>query len=232
MIALIFTLRRMLRMWEQERALGLSVNRRVTVAAERVVRPVLPHAGEDLAKRIARQLTEADDVSGKRVSPTDRKKILGTELTGTCYLCGWRPGQEDRTDRGQQSNLDPTDACATAPQKRAITVEHVWPSALGGASVLENLLPACTDCQIAKRDSPSWEYPAVHDRVLPANPSDDALKSVPWSWRIARHHFSATRIAEKTNRTLKEGFLTIGPIRSPLRGNRTHPTTFFGLETY
>jgi hypothetical protein len=103
---------------------------------------------------------------------------------------------------------------------------------MGGDSVEENLLPACKRCQNVTKDAMSWEWLNIHNIVLPASPSVDALDSVSQRVRYARHYFEALRSTETQHLSLKEAFLRLGAMKSPITHVRTGlPLTFFDLQT-
>lgn len=50
------------------------------------------------------------------------------------------------------------DACAYCGEEGDMQIEHVIPRARGGAHVIENIAPACCDCNYSKRDHPVDEW--------------------------------------------------------------------------
>lgn len=111
------------------------------------------------------------------------------------------------------------------------TLEHLWPSSLGGDSEEENLLPACIYCQNKKADGMSWEWPNLHNVVLSPLPSASALASVGREIKIARHYFEAMQLCDTENMTLKEAFLKLGPMNDLAHVSTDEPVTFFHLKT-
>lgn len=95
-----------------------------------------------------------------------------------------------------------------------------------------NLLPACSRCQQRKRDALSWEWWNVHNLVLPYEPDEACLISVPWECRIASHYFTVMQWCESEGQPLKIGFKRFGPVAgTPRFQRRNAPISFFDLRT-
>ena len=169
----------------------------------------------EVLRKVATATEEAFLASGRDPSSNLRKTVLGRGPTCKCYLCG------------KELNSASADA-ADHP-----TVEHIWPSSMGGDTIEENLLPACKGCQNLTKDTLSWEWVNIQNWVLPVCPSVDALTAVDRRTRYARHFFEAMTRAETERKTLKEALISLGPMQSP----PTHigsgkPVTFFDLQTF
>jgi len=95
-----------------------------------------------------------------------------------CYLCGC-----DLSHDGQDA-------------RRAPTVDHVWPSALGGASMPTNLRVSCKACNDAKNDSVGHADCAFPRLSTHVSQSDGSFSNaLPWTFRFAiwsRAHFACT----------------------------------------
>jgi hypothetical protein len=211
----IHATRRLLRFWYDERQSVVNESQYVRRVSAFIRQEMFPSIGDEPARKIARAVIEAEQACNRVVNSSCRAAVLKERQRHTCYLCG--------------SALDPK-ASEGAPD--FLTLEHVWPTSMGGDSVEDNLLPACTRCQHHTQDSLSWEWPNIHNLVLPSNPSEQALDSVPRKVRYARHYLEALRIAAKERLSLKQAFLRLGPISTQLGYLATGlPLTFFDLQT-
>jgi 5-methylcytosine-specific restriction endonuclease McrA len=68
----------------------------------------------------------------------------------TCQVCGWRP-----EDHQIPEHYDGRYAIGTYPNPKAdrtLHVDHVFPRALGGPPVLDNLQTLCEACNCSKAD--------------------------------------------------------------------------------
>ena len=213
--AAIHATRRLLRHWSDERASVAEESLHVRKVAIFVRTEVFPSVGEEVSRKIARAVIEAERASRQSVSRSCRTAVLRESKQHFCYLCGYR-----------------LDAAAAAGSSNHLSLEHLWPMALGGDSIEENLLPACDRCQIDTQDTVSWEWPNIHNLVLPPAPSADAMNSVDRGVRYARHYLLALRSCEGESLSLKQAFIRIGPMKNPISHSPTGlPVTFFDLRT-
>lgn len=211
----VHTVRRLLRYWEDEKKLTPDESAYVRKLKRFIKDEVFPSLDEDLTMKLARAVIAAENVSGKAISPTVRRGVLGAKKLHNCYLCS--------------AELDST---IPEGQVKHLTLEHLWPTSIGGDSIEENLLPACVNCQNHTKDTMSWEWLNVHNLVLSASPSNSALTSITNKERVAKHFQYAIKIGREYDLTLKEAFLRIGPIKKPLTHTKTgSPITFFDLHT-
>jgi hypothetical protein len=213
--AAVHATRRILRYWADEKS-NISDEaqyvRKISAFIRGEIFSALP---ADVLTRMARYAIDADLASGRPITPGCRKIVLSGRRKHSCYLCG----------KQLTTIADPK-------LNNGLTLEHLWPTSIGGDSVEANLLPACCHCQLDSQDAISWEWINVHNIVLSSAPSDGALKSVNGRFRYARHYFEAMTIAETNRLTLKQAFLALGHIKSPLTYEATHlPVTFFDLRT-
>jgi hypothetical protein len=115
-----------------------------------------------------------------------------------CYICG--------------INLDFTQRDKLA----AFTREHIWPSSLGGNSILENLLPACGKCNgKRKMNYATWAATSIQSIHVPKKPDDEDWMNLQLSHFYAMHQFSAQAYAISNSVSLKEALLRIGPWNYP-----------------
>jgi HNH endonuclease len=210
----VHAVRRLIRLWQHETEQPVAEHLRVRRAAALATTEVFPGLDQGLATRLARLVIAAVNACHRPVSSGIRKGLLAISSIHSCYLCGFA-----------------LDAKADDADNAFLTLEHLWPTSLGGDSVEDNLLPACRRCQEAKGDAVSWEWLNVHNLVLPPGASDAALKAVPWSVRIARHYMHVIGACERDKMHLKQAFLCIGPIAGLAYRGGAAPVTFFDLQT-
>ena len=132
-----------------------------------------------------------------------------------CYLCGNNVSFSDEND------------------DRAYTADHIWPVSFGGESIIENLLPACRQCNGQhKRDFATWAMTNIQAIILRMNPSEDDFRRVQGMHRFALHHRRVQQLAIDDGLSLKEAYLRIGPsgdLRSIDPNDVAH---FFNLANY
>ncbi|MEX3990829.1 HNH endonuclease [Paraburkholderia sp. EG286A] len=208
-------LRRLLRFWEAERVLSADESTYVRKVSAFVRQEVFPGLDASFVSRLARSVIEAQAASFRPINPQVREAVVGERRMLRCYLCN--------------CDLDPA---AEEGDPAFLTLEHLWPTSIGGNSVEENLLPACARCQDTTKDTASWEWFNIHNLVLPSVPSRGALNSVPRRAKFARHYMEAIKLADENNLTLKEALTRLGPINSTITHvNTGSPITFFDLKT-
>ena len=210
----ILTVRKLLTFWRTEKASIGAENLEVNSIRRYVKSEVFPTLQDSLAKEVARKVKSAQEVSFVKIAPNLRRRMRKSTGAHFCYLCN-----------------AVLDLSAEDGDPAQFTLEHLWPSSLGGDSVEENLLPACIDCQNKKADSMSWEWPNLHNVVLSPKPSVSALASVGREIKIARHYFEAMQLCDTKKMTLKEAFLNLGPMNDLAHVSNDEPVTFFNLKT-
>lgn len=213
--AAVHLMRRLLRFWEAERLVTSQESQYIKKVASYIRDEALSSLGDDDTFRLARSVVAAERSCNQTISRNVRRSLVGGKPKLSCYLC--------------QSSLNPS---APEGEPEHLTLEHLWPQSVGGDSIEENLLPACTRCQITSKDTMSWEWFNIHNVVLPPIASEGALASVTRKGHFARHCFEAMRLASMKRLSLKEAFTVLGPIRQPVGSVSTGgPITFFDLET-
>jgi hypothetical protein len=207
--------RQLLRYWKSKRDDVGDETQYVKTISKFVREEMFPSIDVDLCRRLARNVEDASQASDRAVKRSHRRAVLGTGKC-RCFLCG--------------ALLDVGVPKGSAEYP---TLEHLWPASMGGDTIEENLLPACSECQRVTKDTLSWEWYNIHNLVLPAEPSQDALDAVDKRTRYARHYFEAMTSAETERLTLKQAFVRLGPMTSPPTYVRTDkPVTFFELKTF
>ena len=92
------------------------------------------------------------------------------------------------------------------------TLEHVWPTSLGGDSIAENLVPACGNCNKEKRDLFTWEQGSIHDFIYPIDfHLSEFLPRLPVTQRILLQRRAVITLAQRERITLKQALLRVGP---------------------
>lgn len=211
-----FAMRRLLRFWASEIDLTPNEANHVRRVSKFVNEELFVGLDKQLTAEVARAVVAAHVVSSKEIPRGVRKLVTRDRQRLHCYLCN-----------------QPLDPDAIEGTEEFLTLEHLWPSSIGGDSIEENLLPACHECQGISKDTISWEWVNVHNYVLPPLPSAEALKrGVGPRVRYARHYLEAIRLCDAERLTLKESFLKLGPMNDAVGHRITRlPVTFFDLET-
>jgi hypothetical protein len=97
-------------------------------------------------------------------------------------------------------------------QGNKATLEHVWPSSLGGDSITDNLVPACANCNVKKGDLVTWEQGSVHEFIYPIDfhLSDD-FPRLPLVQKILLQRRAVVMLAQREQISLKKALLRVGP---------------------
>lgn len=212
----IYNMKRLLVFWRHERPQITNQNVYISSIATFVGNSIFPGLDLETRKKIARYVINAELSSFRKIPDDIRKKYKSSAKKASCYLC--------------DTPLDTTQTDDKA--KDFFTLEHLWPTSMGGDSDEDNLLPACILCQDLKKNFLSWEWLNIQNSIYSIAPSGEELKSIPWETRIAKHYLAAIKLAESQNIKLKESFQKIGPISTPISFVPTsEPLTFFDLKT-
>ncbi len=204
-VVAIHACRRLLQCFKHATANGPS-DHTIPSVAKNVARELFPRSGRDDIAKIGRMLVHAG-----RTNPTIpngvRARVLGARTPFfKCYLCD------------------------TPIERAGLSLDHLWPSSLGGESVDDNLLPACAVCQKIKADAATWESVAIHDLVLPAADTLAHVPNVPGPIQIACHHLNAIEECKEGSLNLKQAYLRIGPARYARVRRVGVPVTFFEIR--
>ena len=129
----------------------------------------------DVAMRCIR--TGREMVNGSQVTWKTMGRALRTEvgippiLSGNSRFCQLAIQTSEIAQAKPRSNVNEAKLRAGGEQKcylcgsvlnmdgnegKTFSVEHVWPQSMGGDSRLDNLLPACTDCNSKRQHQVSW----------------------------------------------------------------------------
>lgn len=128
--------------------------------------------------------------SGPRKASKTMEKDAMLGLDRVCYMCG---RQVAKDGRGGHATL---------------SIEHVWPFLFGGQTILENLLPSCTQCNERKGHAFSWTTGPVLSTLVHAseNLSNDLRISLGLA-KVAHHAWRGGRV-----RTLRDAILQCQPV--------------------
>jgi hypothetical protein len=97
-------------------------------------------------------------------------------------------------------------------QGNKATLEHVWPSSLGGDSITDNLVPACANCNAKKGDLVTWEQGSVHEFIYPINfHLSDYLPRLPLVQKILLQRRAVVILAQREKISLKKALVRVGP---------------------
>ncbi|ERS10108.1 hypothetical protein Q673_15425 [Marinobacter sp. EN3] len=150
-------------------------------------------ANERNLERLSILAFEAADNSGKKISRSTKKFVRGEKEVHDCYICGKRVVH----------NSDDLEV--------VLKYEHIWPSAYGGDSIEENLLPSCNKCNEKKDDMLLWQDGHVHSFILRPDPSEQEWKSIKRREKISKHRWRIFKLANDKEMSLKEAAIEIGP---------------------
>lgn len=89
-----------------------------------------------------RKFCEIVKLTGKIVCKSKRdgdleKAVMDAEKRKDCYLCGVQFSNKSGFER---------------------TADHIWPLSMGGATIEENILPACEDCNRKRGHAITWAW--------------------------------------------------------------------------
>lgn len=130
-----------------------------------------------------------------------------------CYMCG--------------RSID----FASKDSDLSYTCEHVWPRSYGGNSDVDNLLPACFQCNNdIKSDFTTWVMPPIHSFVLGIGPSEENLSRVPRHFKFALHYRAAQHLSSEKRQSLKKSFLQLGPWKQTTICQNDDVVDFFNLQ--
>jgi 5-methylcytosine-specific restriction endonuclease McrA len=121
---------------------------------------------------------------------------------------------------------------APLPDGLKATADHIWPKALGGDTIEENLLPACGSCNSAKGHIAAWQMAWIQPVVFADVDEVSGLKTLQREVKMALHVRAAMSYAQQNKTTLRYAFLAIGPRESPSRIDSDQGYDFFNLRVH
>lgn len=119
-----------------------------------------------------------------------------------------------------------------APSGLTPTADHIWPRALGGDTIEDNLLPACGSCNSFKGHIAAWQMVWMQPIVFADVDEQNGLRSLAREAKIALHTRAAMIYAQQNGTTLKDAFLAIGPREAPVRIDIEQGYDFFNLRVH
>jgi|GEM_PF-1026584 len=147
---------------------------------------------------LMRDTLRAHAASNKAIAKGIKHDMFGPKRLLRCCFCG----VELRPD-GKGVFRD--------PRGNRATLEHIWPSSLGGDSIENNLAPACHECNREKDDLFIWEQGLVHNFVYPINfQNSDYLARVPIYERLLLQRRAVILLAQRDQLSLKQALLQVG----------------------
>jgi hypothetical protein len=166
--------------------------------------------------RLLRLLSSAVQNSNRPISSGTAKELRAVARLQHqhCYICGITLDFNDSSSRS------------------FYTAEHLWPSSYGGDSVLENLLPACNDCNTKKRNIATWVATDVHSLFVGMNPDRNHLAHLSFAHRYAIFNRAAFSIAIEQQISLKNAFRKMGPWTEPRVTDGDLVADMFNLSTH
>lgn len=153
---------------------------------------------EDLGV-LVRDALRANDASDNPIPKSIETEIWHKRRIHYCCFCGTTlTADSDSIVRDVQGNK--------------ATLEHVWPSSLGGDSVSDNLVPACSRCNQVKSDLFTWEQGSVHEFIYPIDfHLSDYLPRLPVAQKILLQRRAVIMLAQREKISLKQALLVVGP---------------------
>ena len=154
---------------------------------------------KDVVGSLFRDALRAHQSSDKRIPRAVAKEVWHSRRVHMCGFCGERICSD-------------TDGEFRDSQGIPGTLEHIWPSSLGGDSIADNLLPACGPCNNEKADLFAWEQRLVHDFVYPVNfESREFYEKFPRVEKILLQRRAVMQLAARDKLTLKDAMRRVGP---------------------
>jgi hypothetical protein len=170
-------------------------------------------ASERRLNELAQLARQAAKTALKDELPTAMKKAVWRFEPANCYLCG-------------------VVLVTTGNGHDKRSVDHLWPRALGGQSIIENLMPCCNDCNCTKKHDITWAWGPVqstYETIATAN--TNPAHAIRLSLGLARLMFAAEG-ADRSGggpRTLKEAAKYIGTAIPKLDLDLRRPYTYLEL---
>ncbi|MET3653115.1 HNH endonuclease [Dyella japonica] len=164
--------------------------------------------------RIGDAVIAAVYASDRPISNGLRKLVKEEFPKPQCYACGKALGWR---------------ASAGLP---VVSLDHVWPAAWGGDSVLENLLPACSDCNTSRNDLIGWQWVSAQ-ALVGEHDSGSFLERLPRQYKNSIHLRAVVAYACSARVTLKDAAILIGPVLlEPQKIDERDTTDFFNLVAH
>jgi hypothetical protein len=174
------------------------------------------HYRGDFGDLVQEVLTSAEQMHKEPSAALKRLVIRSGPVT--CYSCGRNFG-----------GIYPD---APAPDGLKATADHIWPRALGGDTIEENLLPACPTCNSSKGHIAAWQMAWIQPVVFADVDEMSGLQSLPREVKMALHIRAAMSYAQANGSSLRDALLAIGPREPPVRIDASQGYDFFNLRVH
>jgi 5-methylcytosine-specific restriction endonuclease McrA len=153
----------------------------------------------DSISSLMRCTLRAFDASNKSIANGISTDIWGAAHIHKCCFCG-----DLLTAVGNSTFND--------SKGNKASLEHVWPSSLGGDSNKDNLVPACFECNNKKGDLLTWEDGHIHNFIYKVDFNhSDFINDLPRIQRIMLQRRAVFTLANREKITLKQALLRVGP---------------------
>lgn len=119
-----------------------------------------------------------------------------------------------------------------SPDGLKATTDHIWPRALGGDTIEQNLLPACASCNSAKGNIATWQMAWIQPVVFSDVDEAHGLRSLQREVKTALHIRAAMTYAHMNGSTLRDALRVIGPREPPVRIDPDQGCDFFNLRVH
>jgi hypothetical protein len=93
-----------------------------------------------------------------------------------------------------------------------LTIEHVWPSSLGGDTDFDNLCPACSCCNSNHNHRSMWTQYWFQDFFLPPMASEKSIDAANSRRNRIGIQFLRASLLQGEHRSLKAALYAVGPI--------------------
>lgn len=171
---------------------------------------------DDFGSLIDEVLTSAEQIP-KEPSPSLKRSVIRNG-SKSCYSCGRLFGS----------------ICPDGPTPEGLqaTADHLWPRALGGDTILDNLLPACGSCNSSKGHLAAWQMAWIQPVVFAECDEESGLSALQRDLKMALHMRAAMAYARANGTKLRDAFLAIGPREAPSRCDDDQGFDFFNLRVH
>ncbi len=165
--------------------------------------------------RLLRALGDAIKYSDTDISSGTVRELkrFALEKHPHCYLCG--------------ITLD-----LDGEGRDRFTLDHLWPRCYGGESDVQNLLPACGDCNEKKGGRALWVASDIHSVFFEGGETEHAFRALRSDQRIVLYHRAAINLAGSRSMSLKKACLTLGPWVNVVVYEPDEVADMFNLRTH
>lgn len=170
----------------------------------------------NFSELVEETLTSAEQM-GREPSGALKRKVI-KDGPPHCYSCG-RIFYAIYPDAPHSPGLEPT-------------ADHLWPRAIGGDTIEDNLLPACKTCNSRKGHLATWHMAWLQPVVFADCNAQGGVDAVTLEVKMALHIRAAMDYAQNSGSTLREAYLAIGPREPLVRIDPAQGYDFFNLRVH